>query len=139
MLCHGGKSCAPFNRSLILATWFIHAVTADITTLINHGAVRHAGCPHTQAGLTNPNTIFHLNNLPLPQGRPTPDTAHRWEALRLLFLSLWAQGLSADRHGRQTLPCVHARARAPRQECAHSQPQAIMRNYCADIRGSNLV
>ena len=104
-LRHLGKCCASFNRSLILATWFIHVATADITTLINH-AVRHAGRPRAQAGLTNLNTIFHLNNLALPQGRPTPDTAHWREALLILFLflSLWAQRLlcslsvRADKH-----------------------------------------
>lgn len=90
----GNMGCASFNRSLILATWFIHVATADITTLINH-AVRHAGRPRAQTGLTNLNTIFHLNNLALPQGRPTPDTAHWREALLvLLFLSVWAQRLS---------------------------------------------
>lgn len=105
-LRHLGKCCAPFNRSLILATWFIHVATADITTLINH-AVRHAGCPRARAGLTNLNTIFHLNNLALPQGRPTPDTAHWREALLvLLFLSLWAQRLSAACQSRQTQSCV---------------------------------
>ncbi len=105
-LRHLGKCCASFNRSLILATWFIHVAAADITTLINH-AVRHAGCPRVRAGLTNLNTIFHLNNLALPQGRPTPDTAHWREALLiLLFLSLWAQRLSAACQSRQTLSCV---------------------------------
>lgn len=70
-----------------MATWFIHVATADITTLINH-AVRHAGRPRAPPGLTNLGAIFHLNNLALPQGRPTPDTDHWREAfLRLLFLS----------------------------------------------------
>lgn len=105
-LRHLGKCCASFNRGLILATWFIHVATGDITTLINH-AVRHAGRPRAQAGLTNLNTIFHLNNLALPQGRPTPDTAHWREALLiLLFLSVWAQRLSAACQSRQTLSCV---------------------------------
>lgn len=81
------KFRASFNGSLILATWFIHVATADITTLINH-AVRHAGRPRAPPGLTNLGAIFHLNNLALPQGRPTPDTDHWREAfLRLLFLS----------------------------------------------------
>lgn len=92
------KKCrASFNRSLILATWFIHVATADITTLINH-AVRHAGRPRAQARLTNLSTIFHLNNLALLQGRPTADAAHWREAfLGLLFLSVWAQR-PADEH-----------------------------------------
>lgn len=67
------KICVSFNGSLILATWFIHVATADITALINH-AVRHAGRPRAPPGLTNLSAIFHLNNLALPQGRPTPDT-----------------------------------------------------------------
>lgn len=103
---HLGKCCASFNRSLILAAWFIHVATADITTLINH-AVRHAGHPRIRAGLTNLNTIFHLNNLALPQGRPTPDTAHWRKALLiLLFLSLSAQRLSAGCQTRQILSCM---------------------------------
>lgn len=85
VLKHLGKCCASFNRSLILPTWFIHVATADITTLINH-TVRHAGRPRAWAGLTNLNTIFHLNNLALPQGRPTTDTDHWREPLLLLFL-----------------------------------------------------
>lgn len=135
-LRHLGKCCASFNRSLILATWFIHVATADITTLINH-AVRHAGHPRAKAGLTNLNIIFHLNNLALPQGRPTPDTAHwRKAPLILLFLlSVWAQRLFLQpvRVLTNTVLC------APRQESAHSQPQAIMRNCFMDIRGTNLV
>lgn len=97
------KCCAPFNRSLILATWFIHVATADITTLINH-AVRHAGCPRARAGLTNLNTIFHLNNLALPQGRPTPDTAHWRGRLSLYFYFFhsghkdFLQPVRADKH-----------------------------------------
>lgn len=133
-LRHLGKCFASFNRSLILATWFIHVATADITTLINH-AVRHAGRPRTRAGLTNLNTIFHLNNLALPQGRPTPDTGHWRETLLvLLFLSFWAQRLTAARQGRQTLSCV-----LPGSRTARSQPQAIMKICFTDIRGTNLV
>ena len=106
LLKHLGKCFASFNRSLILPTWFIHVATADITTLINH-TVRHAGHPGAWAGLTNLNTIFHLNNLALLRGRPTPDTAHWREArLVLLFLLLMAQRLSAACLSRQTLLCV---------------------------------
>lgn len=105
-LRHLGKCCASFNRSLILATWFIHVATADIMTPINH-TVRHAGRPRTQAGLTNLSTIFHLNNLALLQGKPSPDTTHWREAvLALLFLSLWAPRLSAACQSRQTLSCA---------------------------------
>lgn len=105
---HLGNCCAPFNRSLILATWFIHVATTDITTLINH-AVQHAGRPHTRAGLTNLNTIFHLNNLALPQGRPAPDTADRRESLLiLLFLWLlpWHKVFLQPCQSRQTLSCA---------------------------------
>lgn len=127
---HLGKCCASFNRSLILPTWFIHVATADIMVLINH-AVRNAGRPCAQAGLTNLNTIFHLNNLALPQGMPTPDSA-RWRepVLILLFLSLWAQRFFAACRSRQTLPCVLP---------SHFQPRAIMRNCFIDIRETNLV
>lgn len=127
---HLGKCCASFNRSLILPTWFIHVATADIMVLINH-AVRNAGRPCAQAGLTNLNTIFHLNNLALPQGMPTPDSA-RWRepVLILLFLSLWAQRLFAACRSRQTLSCVLP---------SHFQPRAIMRNCFIDIRETNLV
>lgn len=38
-------------------------------------------------GLTNLNTIFHLNNLALPQGRPTPDTGQWREAPPYFFIS----------------------------------------------------
>lgn len=102
-LRHLRKCFASFNRSLILATWFIHVATADITTLINH-AVRHAGRPRAQAGLTNLNTIFHLNNLALPQGSPTPDTAHWREPLHALFIPFslrtktFPQPVRADKH-----------------------------------------
>lgn len=83
----GRKRCASFNRSLILLTWFIHGATCDITTLINH-TVRHAGRPLARAGLTNLNTIFHLNNLALLQGRPTPHTACWQDTCSVLFVYL---------------------------------------------------
>lgn len=71
---HLRRCFVPFNRALIRATWFIHAATGDITTLINH-AVRHSGRPQAHwARLTNLHAIFHLNNLALPQGSPVPDT-----------------------------------------------------------------
>lgn len=100
----GRKRRASFNRSLILLTWFIHGATCDITTLINH-TVRHAGCPLARAGLTNLNTIFHLNNLALLQGRPTPDTAC-WQSARLvLFVFLhWV------------VVCLSAQTNTPGQE-----------------------
>lgn len=85
------KRHASFNRSLILGhmvyscggRWYPDSHKS-------HSAVR------AEAGLTNLNTIFQLNNLALPRGRPAPDRALRSEAS--LVFSVWAQWLSADEH-----------------------------------------
>lgn len=85
------KRHASFNRSLILGhmvyscsgRWYPDSHKS-------HSAVR------AEAGLTNLNTIFQLNNLALPRGRPAPDRALRSEAS--LVFSVWAQWLSTDEH-----------------------------------------
>lgn len=110
------KFCASLNGSLILATWFIHVAPADIRTPINH-AVRHAGRPRAPPGLTNPGAIFHLNNLALPQGRPTPETGHRREASLTLLV-----------------PDKVAHKGPPTK--THSPPRPIMGNCRLDIAGT---
>lgn len=132
-LRHLGKCSASLNRSLILATWFIHVATADITTPINH-TVRYAGRPRTQAGLTNLSTIFHLNNLALPQGKPTPDSPLEGSCPRtFISFTLGTKTFCRLSEEANTVLC------APRQESPHSQPLAIIRNCFMDIRGTNQV
>lgn len=85
-----GKRHASFNRSLILG----HMVYSYGGRWYQDSHKSHSAA-RAQAGLTNLNSIFQLNNLALPRGREAPDRALPSEA-SLLF-SVWAQWLSADR------------------------------------------